>query len=146
MNEYSEAAVEVLDILRHTNQYDLTKIPQSFVNYLRRIASKNYKVSFDHTKPIGELTLKPQTKELLGFIYITWWCGENEKEEYRKIIQDNKDKKKKSVKENVHQQVVFTQNNVVKEAKAEKQMSMVEYEKVSLFDKFFGRLFKAFRK
>ncbi len=44
--EYSEAAVEVLDILNHTNKDDVKKIPQSFIKFLIEIANKNYKANF----------------------------------------------------------------------------------------------------
>ncbi len=89
MGEYSEAAVEVLDILQHTNKYDLKKIPKSFIKFLIKISSKTYKVEFDHTKPMNQLNLKDETKDILGFIYITWWCGEKEKDEYKRCIKDN---------------------------------------------------------
>ena len=79
--EYSEAAVEVLDILNHTKKEDVQKIPQSFIKFLIDISSKNYKVKFDHEQPVNGFNLRKQTKELLGFIYITWWCN---KEEYEK--------------------------------------------------------------
>ena len=67
--EYSEAAVEVLDILNHTNKEDVARIPQSFIKFLTNIASKSYKVKFNYEQPINGLNLKKQTKELLGFIY-----------------------------------------------------------------------------
>ena len=41
--EYSEAAVEVLDILNHTEKDDVAKIPQSFIKFLTDISNKNYK-------------------------------------------------------------------------------------------------------
>lgn len=90
MSEYSEAAVEVLDILQHTNKYEVKKIPKSFIKFLIKISSKTYNVKFDHTKPINQLNLKNETKDILGFIYITWWCGEKEREEYKKNIKNNK--------------------------------------------------------
>ena len=68
--EYSEAAVEVLDILNYTNQEDVRKIPQSFIKFLTEIANKNYKANFNHNGPISGLNLRKQTRELLGFIYI----------------------------------------------------------------------------
>ena len=77
--KYSEAAVEVLDILNYTNKEDVKKIPQSFIKFLIEIANKNYKANFNHNVPIRGLNLRKQTRELLGFIYITWWCNDKEK-------------------------------------------------------------------
>lgn len=68
--EYSEAAVEVLDILDHTNKKDVQKIPSSFIKFLVNIASTSYKVNFDHLKSMEELRLSDKTQEILGYIYI----------------------------------------------------------------------------
>ena len=84
--EYSEAAVEVLDILNHTNKDDVKKIPQSFIKFLTDISSKSYRPKFNHELPINGFNLKKQTKELLGFIYITWWCN---KEEHERVCGNN---------------------------------------------------------
>ena len=80
--QYSEAAVEVLDILNYTNKEDVQKIPQSFIRFLMDISSKTYKSNLNHELPISGLNLKEQTKELLGFMYITWWCSKDEQEVY----------------------------------------------------------------
>ena len=45
---YSEAAVEVLDILNHTNKEDVEKIPQSFIKFLVNISRKDYNPRFNH--------------------------------------------------------------------------------------------------
>ena len=93
--EYSEAAVEVLDILNHTNKDDVKKIPQSFIKFLTDISSKSYRPKFNHELPINGFNLKKQTKELLGFIYITWWCNKEEHERYKNVIHENNMKKEK---------------------------------------------------
>ena len=84
--EYSEAAVEVLNILNYIGKEDVARIPQSFIKFLTGISSNNYKTKFNYEQPINELDLKKQTKELLGFIYITWWADNQEREEYKKLI------------------------------------------------------------
>ena len=87
-NEYGEAAVEVLDILDNTNKEDVAKIPSSFIKFLVDNASEDYVVNFDHSKPISELNIKEKTKEILGTIYINWWCDNNQKEHYKKQIEE----------------------------------------------------------
>ena len=87
--EYSKAAVEVLDILNYTSQEDVRKIPQSFIKFLTEIANKNCKVNFNHNEPISGLNLRKQTRELLGFIYITWWCNDKDRSNYKNIIHSN---------------------------------------------------------
>ncbi len=86
MKKYDEAAVEVLDILVHTNKEDVKKIPQSFIKFLVDVSSKTYSPKFNYEQPIKGLNLRKETKELLGFMYITWWSDNEEKKEYKKQI------------------------------------------------------------
>ena len=52
---YSEAAVEVLDILKHTRKEDVNKIPKKFIEFLENNKSKTYIANLDHTKTIKEM-------------------------------------------------------------------------------------------
>lgn len=142
---YSEAAVEVLDILNNTNKYDLKKIPESFINFLTDIASKTYKVNFDHTKPINELDVKKETKDILGFIYITWWCGEDKQKEYKKIIQEKRVKKEEILKEKYSSEIIFKNNkneeiNIENRDKTIEQTGMVEYKKENFIKKVLNKI------
>ena len=82
--EYSQAAVEVLDMLYHTRDEDVAKIPHSFIRFLQDIADPHYEVYLDHTIPINHMNLQEKTKELLGFIYITWWSNDQERTSFKK--------------------------------------------------------------
>ena len=142
VNEYSEAAVEVIDILNNTNQVDVKKIPQSFIKFLTNIASTNYKAEFNHNKKISDLKLKKETKEILGFIYITWWSDEKEREKYKQEIKTNKIDKVET-KENYDLDDIFKtkknkQNDDIIEK--EEQVNMVEYKKENLLKSFFNKL------
>ena len=110
--EYSEAAVEVLDILNHTEKEDVAKIPQSFIKFLTEISNKSYKARFNHNEPITGLNLREQTKELLGFIYITWWTSNEEREKYKKQIH-NENAKSKEITE------CYNVNDIFKNKKEE---------------------------
>ena len=148
MGEYSEAAVEVLDILSNTNKYEFQKIPQSFINYLRNISSNNYKVNFDHTKPVDELNIKAETRELLGFIYITWWCSEDDKKEYKKIIQDNKisNSKKTYISENIFNIPKNDLNKNIISNENINKANIIKYEKRNPFECFYNKIVGLFRK
>ena len=93
--EYSEAATQVLDILNYTRQEDVKKIPQSFIKFLNNISNKQDTPKFNHEYTISALNLTKRTKELLGFMYITWWCNESERKKYKSIIHSNSIKTEK---------------------------------------------------
>ena len=146
--EYSEAAVEVLDILNHTNKEDVAKIPQSFIKFLTNISSKSYKVKFNHEHPINGLNLKKQTRELLGFIYITWWCDKEEREKYKKLIHESNIKNEeikekynvndifKNKKENQEHKIIQNENVM--------KTSIAEYKKENIFKRVLNKILSFF--
>ena len=147
--EYSEAAVEVLDILNHTNKEDVARIPQSFIKFLTDISSKSYKSKFNHEQPINGVNLRKQTKELLGFIYITWWCNKEEHEKYKNIIHENNMKKEK-IKEKIKE--TYNANDIFKNKKENKiiqnenmiEKNIVEYKKENILKKFLNKILSFF--
>lgn len=143
--EYSEAAVEVLDILNHTNKDDVKKIPQSFIKFLTDISSKSYRPKFNHELPINGFNLQKQTKELLGFIYITWWCNKEEHERYKNVIHENNMKKEK-IKETYNVNDIFKNKKENKIIQNENVMekNIVEYKKENIFKKFLNKILSFF--
>ena len=147
--EYSEAAVEVLDILNHTSIEDVSKIPQSFMNFLIDISNKTYKSKLNHEQPIKGLNLRKQTRELLGFIYITWWCNREEREKYKNQIQNEKIKKEE-VFEQYGLNDIF-KNRIENKEKSSiqnehvEQISIVKYKKEKAIKKLLGKILKFFK-
>ena len=146
--EYGEAAVEVLDILHHTDKEDVARIPQSFIKFLTNISSKSYKVKFNHEQPINGLNLKKQTKELLGFIYVTWWCDKEEREKYKKLIHESNIKNEeikekynvndifKNKKENQEHKIIQNENVM--------KTSIAEYKKENIFKRVLNKILSFF--
>ena len=146
--EYSEAAVEVLDILNHTNKEDVARIPQSFIKFLTNISSKSYKVKFNHEQPINGLNLKKQTRELLGFIYITWWCDKEEREKYKKLIQES-NIKNEEIKEKYNVNDIFKNKKEKQEHKIIQnenvmKTSIAEYKKENIFKRVLNKILSFF--
>ena len=145
---YGEAAVEVLNILNYTDKEDVAKIPQSFIKFLIDISNKNYKVKFNHDQPINGLNLKKQTKELLGFIYITWWASSEERKKYKELIH-SENITKEEIKES------YNVNDILKNKKEEKENKkilnestmetrIVRHKEEGLLKKFFNKIFNIF--
>ena len=146
--EYSEAAVEVLDILNHTNKEDVARIPQSFIKFLTNISSKSYKVKFNHEQPINGLNLKKQTRELLGFIYITWWCDKEDREKYKKLIHES-NIKNEEIKEKYNVNDIFKNKKEKQEHKIIQnenvmKTSIAEYKKENIFKRVLNKILSFF--
>ena len=150
-NEYGEAAVEVLDILDNTNKADVDKIPKNFIKFLVEIAPEDYKVNLDHSKLISEMNLKEKTKEILGVIYINWWCDKKDKENYTKQIKELEVKRQEEIKEKYNPNKIF-ENKVQEYTNATKvdtvqneAVAMIEY-KESIFKKIWNKILNFFNK
>jgi len=143
-NEYGEAAVEVLDILNYMDKEDIKRIPQSFINFLRDISNKNYRPQFNHEQAVNKLNLKKQTKELLGFIYITWWCDNEEREQYKKQFKNENIKKSVAMATYNADDIFKNKQSKIKENVEE--TSLVEYKEDNLFKKFIKKILSFFNK
>lgn len=152
-NEYGEAAVEVLDILDNTNKFDVAKIPTSFIKFLVDNASEDYRVNLDHSKLISEMNLKEKTKEILGVIYINWWCDKKDKENYTKQIKELEVKRQEEIKEKYNPNKIFENKNKVQEytnatkvdTVQNEEVAMIEYEE-SIFKKIWNKILNFFNK
>ena len=152
-NEYGEAAVEVLDILDNTNKPDVDKIPTSFIKFLVDNASEDYRVNLDHSKLISEMNLKEKTKEILGVIYINWWCDKKDKENYTKQIKELEVKRQEEIKEKYNPNKIFENKNKVQEYTNATKMdtvqnevvAMIEY-KESIFKKIWNKILNFFNR
>ncbi len=152
-NEYGEAAVEVLDILDNTNKTDVDKIPSNFIKFLVDNASEDYKVNLDHSKLISEMNLKEKTKEILGVIYINWWCDKKDKEDYMRQIKELEIKRQEEKKEKYNPNKIFENKNKVhgytnetKEVIEQNEIvTRIEY-KESIFKKIWNKILSFFNK
>lgn len=145
--EYSQAAVEVLDILEHTNKKDVEKIPLSFIKFLVNISSLNYKVNLDHSKPINELKIQEKTKEILGAIYIKWWSNEQEQQVYKQRIKKYDEMQQEELREKYNYEKIFEKRKekILDENKQNEIVAMVKYEE-NIFKKIINKILSIFKK
>lgn len=116
---YGEAAVEVLDILEHTREEDVKKIPQKFIDLLERIKSKTYKSEIDHTKKPNEIKLQSKTKALLSVIYLKYWANEEEKKKFKAMAKENERKYQEEIRAKYSTESLFKNNRIQQETKEE---------------------------
>lgn len=145
---YSEAVVEVLDILEHTKKEDVNKIPKKFIEFLENNKSKTYISNLDHTKTIKEMNLKPKTQALLGLIYLKYWANEEEKIEFRKKAQANEANYQKELNERYNTNNLFKNKNQVNIEKngTTQQTSLVEIKKETIIQRLINKIKGMFRR
>lgn len=97
--EYSEAIVEVLEILQYSDSEIIEKIPKKLIEFWQRNKSTTYKPNIDHEKTINEMKLKKKTKSIITMIYLNYLCNEEEKNNINLILKDNEEKYQQKLRE-----------------------------------------------
>lgn len=110
VSSYREALVEVLEILKYTDQSDLEKIPKKLILFFQKNASPTYKFTFDENKEIQDLNLKSETKGLLAMIYRNYWCSPEERVEYDKLLSQNQELYEEMLREKYNPDKIFENN------------------------------------
>ena len=111
--KYSEAAAEVLDILKYTREEDVKKIPKKFMKFLEDNKSKTYISNLDHTKEIKDMGLKPETEAMLGLIYLKYWADEQEKLKFEEKIKKNENIYQEELNKNYNYEKLFKQKEEI---------------------------------
>lgn len=152
-NEYGEAAVEVLDILDNTNKADVEKIPSSFIKFLVDNASEDYRVNFDHSKTIDQLNLKQKTKEILGVIYINWWCNKKDQENYKEQIEEQERKRQEEIREKYNPNKIFENrekkkicNETQDKIQQRNEMLAIVKDEENIFKRVIDKIIRFFKK
>ena len=139
--EYSEAAVEVLEILNELEDKEFNKIPTRVINFFEECKSKTYNPKIDYTAEVESLNLKEKTREILAGIYLDYLCPEIDKEEYVKKIRINNYKHEEELKKK------YDVDNIFKNRKDdfEEQQALKIIEKESIFSKIIKKIKSFFR-
>lgn len=144
---YSEAAVEVLDILKHTRDEDVNKIPRKFIEFLENNKSETYSSKLDHSKTIKEMSLKPKTEALLGLIYLKYWANEEEKSSFKKAAKEREIKYQQELKEKYNPDNLFENKKVVTEQeKIKEEAELPIVQKKTVIQKIMNRIKSIFER
>lgn len=98
--EYAIAVTEVLEILKTFSDEDVEKIPKKLIENFETYKLDDYDYKYDYSKPFSKIEMGVNTKAILGVIYRNYWCNEEEKAEYDRILQENQEKRLKKYKVN----------------------------------------------
>lgn len=145
--EYSEAIVEILDILENSDDTIYKKIPNKLIEFWQRNKSTTYKPNLDHDKPLNEMDLKEKTKDIITMIYLNYLCDENEKEIIIDRLRKNEENYQLMLRDKYNPDNIFkkqAKQETIKIEESIKNVDIVEY-KESIFSKII-KLIKRFFK
>ena len=98
--ELKQGITETLDILEHMEKVYVDKIPQKFKEFLVENKAITYNPNLDHSKKLKDMKLKDETKNILGIIYLKYWCDNENKLEFKKKLKENELTYQKKLKNN----------------------------------------------
>ena len=95
---YKNSFKEVYDILENTEEDLLSKIPNSFMNFIKNNMNVDYKTSINLNETIDKQHLLKETEAILSLIYRSYWATDEEKNEFAKkdnleLIKEEEQKK-----------------------------------------------------
>ncbi len=141
--KYSEAIVDVLDILAHMEEEDQEKVPQKFIDVLKENASKNYIPNIDYSKRLVEMDLSEETRGILGVMFRHYWCPEEKKADFEKRITQNEINFQKIIREKYNPDGIF--DNTPDIEPIEENNSLVEVKKESIFKRIIESIIFMFK-
>ena len=112
--EYSEAIVEVLEILENSDENIYKKVPNKLIEFWQRNKSTTYKPNLDHNKSLNEMNLKQKTKDIITMIYLNYLCGENEKETIINTLKKNEENYQIMLREKYNPDNLFKNRKTIK--------------------------------
>ena len=77
--EYANAYVEVLEVLKQLNKEDFNKIPKEYIEYLEKNANKYFSFKYDLSKTLEEQDLSEDAKIILFFFFEKFGANEKQK-------------------------------------------------------------------
>jgi len=140
--EYSEAIVEVLDILDNSEDSIVEKIPKKLIEFWQKNKSTTYKPNLDHSKSLKDMELKSKTKSLITMIYLNYLCDASEKDKIKLILKKNEEKYRQELKEKYNTDNIFKKDvleDVVKENVSESNVQIAEY-KDTMFKRIINKI------
>ena len=91
---FKKACAEFLHYLKGLSKDNVDKIPNEIMDVFKRNA-EGYQCDFDYTLRLRDLKLMPETKGLISWVYLEYWCEtDEERKSFIDILKEN-DKKYK---------------------------------------------------
>ena len=143
--EYSEAIAETLDILEHTQEADVNRIPKKFMDFLKENTSKTYKPNLDYTKRIRDMNLKDKTIGILSIINKKYWCNDEERKIFEEKLKQNEIKYQKGLSEKYDTNKLFKSKELEK-VENKNTIALTEYTKQKWYQKVLEKILKVVRK
>ena len=145
IENYPNAYKEVYVILNNMEKEDVNKIPESFINAVKKNMNNEYEFELDKNLDFEEQDLLQETKAILAYIFLNYWGTEEQNSRIkRKFKQDIMIEEKQ--KEKLYPKELFENENYKETREKEEITQMMENKKENILEKIVRKLKNIFRK
>lgn len=144
---YKNSFKEVYDILENTEEDLLSKIPNSFMNFIKNNMNVDYKTSINLNETIDKQHLLKETEAILSLIYRSYWATDEEKNEFAKkdnleLIKEEEQKKEQYQGKDIYK--VFEERKNLNTITIDNNLMVIENE--SFIKRIFRKFLNIFKK
>lgn len=144
---YKNSFKEVYDILENTEEDLLSKIPNSFMNFIENNMNVDYKTSINLNETIDKQHLLKETEAILSLIYRSYWATDEEKNEFAKkdnleLIKEEEQKKEQYQGKDIYK--VFEERKDLNTITVDNNLMVIENE--SFIKRIFRKFLNIFKK
>lgn len=148
-NETEMAYAEVDAILDMMDEEHLKKVPDNIRLFFKVEKARGYKPEINPKETLENQKLLRKTTVLLTILYLNYWCeSEEEKEEIKKQLAQNDEKKQKEFEEKYSVDNLFKKDkeHVQEQLEKSENRQLMEYKEQNIFQKFWSKIMKFFKK
>lgn len=144
---YKNSFKEVYDILENTEEDLLSKIPNSFMNFIKNNMNVDYKTSINLNETIDKQHLLKETEAILSLIYRSYWATDEEKNEFAKkdnleLIKEEEQKKEQYQGKDIYK--IFEERKNLNTITVDNNLMVIENE--SFIKRIFRKFLNIFKK
>lgn len=133
LEAYSNAYVEILEIIRCMGKKYEEKIPMELLDLFEEKKNKNYKYHINNIKDFKEKKLLNETLGILSIIELKYWLNFQEKEKLEKALRRNEEKYYEKLKLKYSNDNLFKDRNVAESKKTKDNLLLIEQEKTESY-------------
>ena len=145
--EYSEALVEVLEIINHLDDNDRNKIPENIIKFYENNKSLEYKPNLNFDDDITKQKLMTKTREILAGIYVDYLCNnKDEKKEYISKLKQAELKYEHQKRLKYNPSLIFNKKSNSNQINSETIQALVPVKKDNIFIRILKKIKSIFSK
>ena len=108
------------------------------MNLIKEEKLDSYNPKYDLRLPLEEQNIKEETIDMIALFYLNYWCeSEDEKKEFRKVLQENEDMYQKQLNEKYNTDKLFKDSKIGN--KENEEVQLIQYKR-SIFKRIIDKI------